>query len=167
MISDVGKGSTFWFTAGLKKLADSEEVHAASDTKAHSALRLACEGRRILVAEDEPINREISMFLLAEVGLSADSAEDGVEAVALASKNAYDLIPMDMQMPNMDGLDATRQIRLLPGYADIPVIAMTANAFAEDKASCFDAGMNDFTTKPIDPQALFRILLQWLTREAP
>jgi len=163
VFSTPGEGSTFWFTASVTRLEGKDESTASSDVMADEALRATCAGRRILLAEDEPINREITLILLADVGMQADAAEDGLEAVRMASENAYDLILMDMQMPNLDGLDATRRIRLLPGYATVPVIAMTANAFAEDKARCFEAGMSDFTTKPIDPQAFFEILLEWLS----
>jgi CheY-like chemotaxis protein len=93
-----------------------------------------------------------------------DVAEDGVEALELAGRNDYDLILMDMQMPRMDGLDATRQIRLLPDGARIPIIAMTANAFAEDKAQCMQAGMNDFLAKPAYPEQLYTMLLKWLAQ---
>jgi len=103
-------------------------------------------------------------MLLDDVGLQAEVAVDGVAAVALATLNEYDLILMDMQMPNMDGLDATKEIRLLPNGKHIPILAMTANAFAEDKARCFEAGMNDFITKPAMPEDLFATLLKWLAR---
>ena len=101
---------------------------------------------------------------LEAVDLVADTAEDGAEAVALVRKNIYAAILMDMQMPKLNGLEATRQIRQLPGYRDIPIIAMTANAFAEDKAQCFEAGMTDFLIKPFNPDQLFGILLRALSQ---
>jgi two-component system sensor histidine kinase/response regulator len=117
-------------------------------------------GARILLAEDEPINREIVEMLLADVGMLFDSAEDGEQAVELASRNTYDLILMDMQMPKSDGLEATRRIRQLPGCSSLQNIVLPANAFAEDKARCLAAGMNYFTTKAIDPATLYELSLK-------
>jgi signal transduction histidine kinase len=160
-----GVGSTFWFTARLKR-GDGAET-AASGATAESAEALLLRDyptRRILLAEDEIINREVTLALLNDVWPTVDIAADGVQAVELAAVNDYDLILMDMQMPRMDGLEATRQIRQLPNRTHTPIIAMTANAFAEDKARCFDAGMNDFIAKPIEPEILFETMLKWLAR---
>ena len=160
-----GVGSTFWFTVRLRKDESPSAAKAAvSAEDAEAVLQREHAGRRILLADDEPVNREISLMMLEDVGLVVDVATDGVEAVELAARNAYDLILMDMQMPRLDGLDATLQIRKLPAGAKVPIIAMTANAFAEDKARCFKAGMNDFIIKPVSPELLFATLLKWLAQ---
>jgi CheY-like chemotaxis protein len=125
-------------------------------------LRAHYPGLRVLVAEDEPVNCEIATMLLEDAGCVVYSAEDDAQALEMAARQAYGLILMDMQMPGMDGLEATRQIRLLAGYARTPVIAMTANAFAEDRLRCLDAGMDDFLTKPVVPLQLYSCMLRSL-----
>jgi CheY-like chemotaxis protein len=127
-------------------------------------LRRDHSGKRILVVDDEPINREVARMLLEDIGLSIDMAEDGQVAVAAAGALPYAVILMDMQMPNMNGLEATRRIREIPGCRETPIIAMTANAFAEDRAHCAEAGMCDFLAKPFVPEALFATLLHWLSQ---
>ena len=158
-----GAGSTFWFTVKLKKGNEvAASTEAALDAEAEILHRYA--GLRILVVDDEPINREVTVIQLEAVDLVADTAEDGAEAIALARRNSYAAIFMDMQMPKLNGVEATQEIRQLAGYRDTPIIAMTANAFAEDKARCFEAGMTDFLTKPFDPDMLFATLLRALNQ---
>ncbi len=165
--SAVGQGSSFWFTVRLAKATPTvSPAPTFTDASAEERLRACFPHARILLAEDEPINQEVSRGLLEDVGLSVDLAEDGAEAVALAGQNRYDLILMDMQMPNLNGVDATRAIREIGLNARTPILAMTANAFEEDRQRCLDAGMNDHIAKPIDPDRLFEALLKWLTAAA-
>lgn len=161
--SKPGRGSLFWFTARLQKVRQelgNRPVERAMNVERR--LEQEFSGCRILLAEDEPVNAEIARMMLEDAGLLVDVAEDGNIACEMASSSDYALILMDMQMPNMDGLDATRRLRQLPGLARLPIIAMTANAFSEDRARCFAAGMNDFIGKPIDPQHFFSTVLYWL-----
>ena len=162
--STPGVGSTFWFTAELSKAERRKTLRLPESQGAEAFLRARHSGRRILLADDDLANREVARFLVEEAGLVADVAEDGLQALRRARETAYALILMDMQMPTMDGLETTRQLRGLPGYRATPIIAMTANAFAQDKALCFEAGMNDFIVKPVDAERLFSVLLRWLDR---
>lgn len=124
------------------------------------------QGYYILLAEDNLVNQEVALELLRSVGLRVDVADDGQIAVDLAREHAYDLILMDVQMPRMDGLAATAAIRKMPDRAKVPILAMTANAFAEDREACIAAGMNDHLSKPVDPDKLFATLQHWLLRPA-
>ncbi|WP_051244709.1 hybrid sensor histidine kinase/response regulator [Azohydromonas australica] len=125
------------------------------------ALRQRHAGARVLLAEDNFVNQELAATLLRAAGLQVDVAVDGELAVELALLHRFDLVLMDMQMPRMDGLAAARAIREQRGPG-VPIIAMTANAFAEDRAACLAAGMNDFLTKPVVPEALYGTLRRWL-----
>jgi CheY-like chemotaxis protein len=165
LMSTVGQGSTFWFIVRLGKSNDVAVPPAPTfaDDSAERQLKTKYAGTRILLAEDEPINQEVSRGLLEDVGLTVELAEDGSFAVAMAQRSHYDLILMDMQMPQMNGVEATRVIRALPGYAKIPILAMTANAFDEDRKVCIEAGMDDHLGKPVVPEVLYETLLKWLS----
>jgi len=161
--STEGAGSHFWFTVRLKK-GHPTQKSISSPGEANAELQKGFAGAHILLVEDEPVNREVTLALLENEDLSIDIAVDGVEAVACAGKKRYDLILMDMQMPRMDGLEATRRIRQIPNGAHVPILAMTANAFAEDKTHCLEAGMDDFISKPVEPKVLFSTLFRWLSQ---
>ncbi|MDP3761558.1 MAG: response regulator [Ramlibacter sp.] len=121
----------------------------------------AVRGARILLVEDNDINQQVARELLEDSGVVVDVADHGQIALEQIQRNTYDLVFMDMQMPVMDGVTATREIRKLPGLAALPIVAMTANAMEQDRRKCLDAGMNDFLVKPIDPAELTAILLRW------
>ncbi len=121
-------------------------------------------GARILLAEDSPLNRQVALEFLAEVGILADVAVNGLEAVSMARANAYDLVLMDIQMPELDGISATRLLRADERNAQLPIIAMTAHAMGGDRELSLQSGMNDHITKPIAPEQLFDTLARWLPR---
>ncbi len=162
--SQEGAGSTFWFTVRMDKAFDGgcAELDMADDAAHELAARYA--GARVLLVEDEPVSQEVGKELLEEVGLNVELAGDGGSAVEMARSADYDLILMDMQMPVMNGVDAARAIRALVGRAHTPILAMTANAFAEDRQRCMEAGMNDHIAKPVVPAVLYQTMLKWLSR---
>ena len=127
----------------------------------HEELR-SIEGARVLLVEDNELNQEVATGLLSEAGLLVDIANHGQEALERLSQETYDLVLMDMQMPVLDGVSATRQLRQDPRYSELPVVAMTANAMAADRERCREAGMNDHVAKPVDPTDLYRALLRWI-----
>jgi two-component system sensor histidine kinase/response regulator len=162
--STPGTGSQFWFTARLKKdLVQSASPSGRPDASdAEGILRNHYPGRHVLVVDDDEVNRNVAELMLQGAGFRVDTAEDGQVAVGMAQATDYDLIFMDMQMPILDGVAATKDIRSLPGREHTPIIAMTANAFVEDRKTCLGAGMNDFLSKPFDPERLFAISLKWM-----
>ncbi len=161
--SQPGVGSTFWFTAHLQRGHGPLPADVGEDPKAaETVLRQQHRGARILVAEDNPVNQEVLQAVLHGVGFSVDVAKNGQEAVALARAGDHALALMDMQMPVMGGLEATREIRALPGWQHRPILALTANAFDDDRQACKAAGMDDFIVKPIHVGSLYGCLLHWL-----
>ncbi len=121
---------------------------------------------RVLLAEDDPITQEISRGLLEDLGLCVDVAVDGQQAVALARSSRYALILMDMQMPQVSGIEATQAIRADSLNRDTPILAMTSNAFDDDRVACLAAGMNAHMSKPVEPHRLYEILLEWLDKRS-
>ncbi|WP_051321400.1 ATP-binding protein [Chrysiogenes arsenatis] len=183
--SDLGKGSTFWITVPVginhsdnysphpKTLAEEWRriggamLHDTDTDTAQPAFpfeRLASiTGAHLLLVEDNPVNQEVALGLLAEAKVHVDVAENGQIAIEMLRQKHYDLVFMDMQMPVMDGITATYEIRQNPLWTDLPIIAMTANSFQQDREACIVAGMNDFLGKPVAPHLLWDVLLKWIT----
>jgi two-component system sensor histidine kinase/response regulator len=164
--STPGSGSTFWFTARVGKLdglSGPTEVAPPDE----SATQAALNGARILLVEDNTFNQQIALEMLEEAGCVVCLAQNGLEALDLLAKAPFDCVLMDVQMPVMDGLQATRLIRLDPRLAGLRVLAMTATATNDDRARCMEAGMDDFITKPIQPALLRQTVARWLPARAP
>ncbi|PRD69978.1 hypothetical protein C6P61_02240 [Malikia spinosa] len=172
-----GIGSTFWFTAclglghasprqpgGRIELSDPRTPSAPHSQTAGQALSPAVElqGARVLLVEDNELNQEVATEFLQAIGLQVELAGDGAIALHKVQRQHYDIVLMDMQMPVMDGLSATRAMRKLPGLQQLPILAMTANAMAIDRERCLEAGMNDHIAKPIDPEQLLAKLRHWI-----
>lgn len=168
--SEEGNGSEFWFTVRLEKQPEGacrDEVHRHA---AATAPRVERRGVRVLLAEDNAVNRKVALGMLKKLGYTADSVADGEQVLSALSERTYDLVLMDCQMPVMDGYEATRRIRALekPGGKRIPVVAMTAYAMSGDRERCIQAGMDDYLAKPISIEALSAALASWLPhREGP
>jgi CheY-like chemotaxis protein/HPt (histidine-containing phosphotransfer) domain-containing protein len=174
VISVEGAGSEFWFTVRLDKSAQPEgpsEPAVATTNAPASLARVALRrrGARILLAEDNVVNKEVAVGILRKLGLKVDAVANGAEAVTALASFPYDLVLMDVQMPEMDGLEATRIIRAPHSAArdhEIPIIAMTANAMRGDRERCLEAGMNAYISKPVSVQALVEALNTWLPPES-
>jgi len=139
-----------------------EDTGVRSRTEISTADLSAIQGARILLAEDNALNQQVATELLTQAGFEVDLAENGLIARDKVNKSTYDAVLMDMQMPEMDGETATREIRRDPQFANLPILAMTANAMEADRERCIEAGMNDHIPKPIDPDDLFGKLLEWI-----
>ena len=162
--STVGQGSQFWFSVRLRKRDDAPVGLPLIGSAPENILRQDFVNCRVLVVEDEPINREIVSELIREAGLSVDIAENGLEALDKVTASRFDLILMDMQMPVLDGIGATRRLRAR-GFRP-PILALTASAFSEDRNRCLEAGMNDFIIKPIQPESFYATVYEWMVRWA-
>jgi len=164
--SQPGVGSVFWFTARLEKIEPGAEALAAPPQPSlddlEATLARDFSRARILLVEDSPTGQDIMREPLVRAGLRVDVADNGREAVALARMIDYDLILMDLQMPLMSGLDATRAIRAQPGRETIPIIAITVRTTEEDRLASLAAGMSDHIPKPVEPTTLYTALLRWL-----
>lgn len=160
--TEPGKGSTFWVNLRFKRGQPAPTVPSDITTILQS-LQALNFNLRVLLVDDDEINRSIFGYMLKEAKLNFDVANDGAEAVSKATDHHYDLILMDIQMPIMNGLDAARAIRLLPNQQRQPIIAISANAFDDDKERCFEAGMNAFLEKPVSPKIFYQELLKWLS----
>ncbi len=157
--STPGIGSTFWFTAVLKLSTADQLAQQSGELGDTNRVR---RGAHVLLVEDNEINQEVAREMLQGLGLQVDIANHGAEALDLTQHTTYDVILMDMQMPVMDGLETTQIMRQLPDFKDTPIIAMTANAFKEDRIKCQQAGMNDFLAKPVEPERLLQVLSKWI-----
>ena len=164
--SQLGVGSTFWFTARLRRAHQPEHEQVRDASSPEALIRLHYAGTRILLVEDDSINQEVALALLDDTGLKVDVADNGRQALAMVTKTNYALILMDMQMPEMGGIEATQAIRELPARQWTPIVAMTANAFDEDRERCIAAGMSDFIPKPVDPDVLYQTLARWLSNRS-
>jgi CheY-like chemotaxis protein len=161
--STLGIGSTFWFTARLSPGLPTQLPPLTGPSCVDWIARAGREAR-ILLVEDEPLNRSVAEAILRPLGARVDLAEDGVEAMERCAVCDYDLILMDMQMPRMDGLEATRRLRAQARTSRVPIVAFTANSVADVGAECLAAGMSDVLPKPIRPDTLVRVASIHLAR---
>jgi two-component system sensor histidine kinase/response regulator len=152
------------FDSAVEALGGGRE--SAGDVQAPSAVDLApLRDARVLLVEDNEFNQEVALGLLKDANMSIDVAQNGEVAVRMVGAKKYDVVLMDMQMPVMDGIQATKLIRANPLFRALPIIAMTANVMVSDREKCDEAGMNDHVDKPIDPDELFRVLVRWIKRD--
>ncbi len=161
--SVAGRGSRFWFTITLARAPLAEPAPAATSVAPTTSLL----GARVLLAEDNPINQQVAVELLQAAGVAVEVAGNGQEALNAVQARPYDAVLMDLQMPVMDGLQATRAIRAIDRLRQMPIIAMTASVMAGDRERCIEAGMNDHISKPISIEQLMTTLARWLPARSP
>jgi CheY-like chemotaxis protein len=171
--SELGQGSTFWFTVRLGRgHGVIPSVPEAEAERMESGLLAHHQGMHILLAEDNAINREVAVALLSRVGLVVDTAENGHIAAAMVRAKDYELVLMDIQMPEMDGLEAAKEIRKKEKQHEddadrgIPIIAMTAHAMKGHREKCLEAGMDDYLTKPVQPTLLYEAITRLLSQDS-
>jgi CheY-like chemotaxis protein len=164
--SELGKGSTFGFTARFKLNGSQEEFLKPNSIRSSHVedceLLKRLKGAKILLAEDNEVNQLVASRILTNAGFQVKIAGNGWEAVKMIQEEDFDLVLMDIQMPEMDGLTATKAVRSMPKYATLPIVAMTAHAMSGDKEMSIAAGMNDHVNKPINLQELYQALLKWI-----
>ena len=162
LIKPVSASTLFDTVMGVLGMQHKEERTSAREVSNVMEEIAVIKGATILLVEDNEVNQEVAVGLLADAGFEIDIANNGKEAVDMIPQRDYDVVLMDMQMPVMDGISATIAIRKDARFKDLPILAMTANAMQQDKEKCEAAGMNDHIAKPIDPDELFRTLLKWI-----
>jgi CheY-like chemotaxis protein len=169
--SERGRGSRFWFTATLGKAREASPASRPATEADRDAGKAACgasAGGHVLLAEDNPVNQLIALRLLERAGYRAEAVPNGRLAVDQVVAGGYDAVLMDVHMPEMDGFEATAEIRRREdGFRHTPVIAMTARAMAGDREKCLQAGMDDYLTKPIRREELVAALERWVTPKMP
>ena len=162
VVSEPGQGSTFWFTARLRRTAQAQPSSGPHSEPLRETLVRRFAGLRVLVAENDPTSQEVARGLLEDAGLVVDVVSNGLQAAERMAGASYALVLMDVRMPVMDGLEATRAIRGMPGMATLPILALTASAFPAERDQCLAAGMNGHVEKPVEPNILYATLLLWL-----
>jgi len=165
--STLGRGSCFWFTVKVaipdtNEATDFIKKPERGGSKSAGFDHAILQGTRVLLAEDDPTNQMVAVGLLEAAGMKVDIAGDGAWAVEMVEARDYDVVLMDMHMPNMDGITATRLIREQDRLADLPIVAMTANALQSHQEHCLAAGMNDFIAKPFKPAQLYSVIQKWV-----
>jgi two-component system sensor histidine kinase/response regulator len=164
LVSEPGQGSTFWVQIPLAKPSPQTLDATVRPGIAEQRLREHHSGARVLLVEDEVLNQQVAGGMLKNAGLEVIVADDGQTALNILRTQTVDLVLMDMQMPGMDGPQTTEAIRAMKGKKTLPIVAMTANAFPEDRERCAASGMNDFLPKPFEQKQLLAVVLQWLSK---